>query len=173
MATKSKRGRHDTSRRSLENKRQGPVVGIDPGLTGAAAVIGPDGHSIDDLPILRVHSKGYLDSYALRNWIMQWGPRLIVIELAGSRQMQGVASISQNWLTYGGVVATAMTLDCPVEIVSPLKWKRALGLIGKDKEASRAKALKLYPTLADMLKRKMDHNRAEAVLLAHWGLSVH
>jgi len=149
------------------------VIGVDPGLTGACTVIGLDGQTIIDMPIVRAYSKGYVDSYALRNWMVQWGPRLVVIELAGSRQMQGVSSISQNWLTYGGVVATAMTLDCPVEIVSPLKWKRALGLIGKDKEASRAKALKLYPTLTDMLKRKKDHNRAESLLLAHWGLSVH
>lgn len=122
---------------------------------------------------MRVHSKGYVDSYALRNWMLQYAPRLIVVELAGARREQGVGSITQTWLVYGGIVATALTLDCPVEIVSPLKWKRALGLIGQDKEASRAKALKLYPSLADQLKRKKDHNRAEAVLLAHWGLSVH
>ncbi len=149
------------------------MIGIDPGLTGACAVIGPDGQTIIDMPIVRTYSKGYVDAYALRNWLVQWGPRLLVVELAGSRQMQGVSSISQTWLTFGGVVATAMTLDCPIEIVSPLKWKRALGLLRQDKEASRAMALRLYPQQSDMLKWKKNHDRAEALLLAHWGLSVH
>lgn len=160
----------------MEAKREGAVIGVDPGLTGAVAVITRPSiagrTSVYDLPIVRVHSKGYVDSYVLANLFRQYEPRLIVIELAGSRQMQGVGTIAQTWLTYGGLVATAMSMNCPVEIVAPAKWKRALGLIGTDKEASRAKALHLYPTLTDQLRRKKDHNRAEAILLAHWGLSV-
>lgn len=47
----------------------------------------------------------------------------------------------------------------------PNEWKQAMGLAGKDKEAARQKALKLFPS-CEGIKRKKDHNRAEALLLA-------
>jgi crossover junction endodeoxyribonuclease RuvC len=54
----------------------------------------------------------------------------------------------------------------PVEEVAPAVWKARMGLVGKDKEASRRKALGLFPRAA--LSRKQDHNRAEALLLADY-----
>jgi DNA repair protein RadD len=51
-------------------------------------------------------------------------------------------------------------------------WKRALGL-DRDKENARALALRLYPTAAELLRRKSDHHRAEALLLAHWRITQH
>jgi len=47
----------------------------------------------------------------------------------------------------------------------PNEWKQKMGLAGKDKEVARQKALKLFPRCGD-IKRKKDHNRAEAILLA-------
>jgi hypothetical protein len=61
------------------------------------------------------------------------------------------------WL---GVLAT---LALPPTRVQPQIWKRALGL-GKDKEQARLRAMQLFPQ-AD-LRRKRDHGRAEAILLA-------
>lgn len=58
-----------------------------------------------------------------------------------------------------------------VEEPSPAVWKRRLGLSGKDKEASRLRALKLFPHCKDIL-RKRDHNRAEALLIAHFTRSI-
>lgn len=150
----------------------GPIVGIDPGVTGALAVVSEKVQSVVDLELLSVHSKKYIDGYVLRRQLEEIAPRLIVVELAGARRMQGVSSITQTWLVYGGIVAVALSMNCPVEIVSPAKWKRALGLLGTDKEAARTKALKLYPKMSDLLKRKKDHNRAEALLIAHWGKSL-
>lgn len=54
----------------------------------------------------------------------------------------------------------------PLEEVRPAEWKKAMGLLKKDKEVSRHKALALFPR-ADLL-RKMDHNRAEALLIAEF-----
>jgi len=149
------------------------TVGIDPGVTGAVSIIGGGMCEVHDLPMLRVHSKAYVNSPELLSLLQRVRPKLIVVELAGARQRQGVSSITQTWLVYGGVVATALSTGCTLEIVHPLKWKRRLGLLGADKEASRLKALQLFPKLGQELKRKKDHNRAEALLLAHYGLSVH
>jgi len=51
--------------------------------------------------------------------------------------------------------------------VRPGVWKRSLGF-SKDKEAARLRAMQLFPG-AD-LRRKRDHGRAEALLLAWYGL---
>lgn len=150
------------------------MIGIDPGVAGAAAIVDhAGGADVVDLPMLRVHSKKYVDAFELRKLIEKHAPRLIVIELAGARRMQGVQSVTQTWLVYGGIVATALTTGVPIEIVSPLKWKRELGLIGATKEASRKKALRFFPALAHELRFKKHHNRAEGLLLAKWGMSVH
>lgn len=53
-----------------------------------------------------------------------------------------------------------------VHSIVPNQWKKKAGLIGKDKEASRALALSLYPKAA--LARKRDSDRAEALLMAHF-----
>lgn len=148
------------------------MVGIDPGLTGAIGVNGPSGTNVYDMPIVRVHSKGYVDGLALRNLLLELKPDLIVVEMQGVRPGQGISSGGQTMLVYGGIVATAMTIECTLELVAAAKWKRAMGLLGAGKELSRGKALKLYPELRHMLKRKKDHNRAEALLLAAWGHNV-
>ena len=153
------------------------MIGIDPGVTGAVCIL-PDPASrmppiVEDLPILRVNSKAYVDSLSLQRSLLVYGtPQLIVIELAGVRPKQGISSSGQTMLLFGGIVATAMTVECPLELVAPAKWKRKLGLLGHDKEASRQKALTLFPSLADYLRRKKDHNRAEALLLGAWGMTV-
>jgi hypothetical protein len=56
--------------------------------------------------------------------------------------------------------------------VQPATWKRFFGLLRKDKAASLPVARTLYPALDDRLRRKLDHNRGDAVLLAHYGLRL-
>lgn len=57
-----------------------------------------------------------------------------------------------------------------IELVQTSQWKQALGL-NSDKEDARALALRLYPAAAEQPRRKSDHGRAEALLLAHWPIS--
>eukprot|EP00892_Ulva_mutabilis_P009032 jgi/Ulvmu1/6500/UM003_0133.1 len=53
--------------------------------------------------------------------------------------------------------------------IQAVQWKRQLQLHGNGKDASRELAMHLIPDLASALRRKKDHGRAEAVLLAMWG----
>jgi hypothetical protein len=75
-------------------------------------------------------------------------------------------------LGFGIWLGVLAALALPYTRVRPAIWKRALGL-GKDKEQARLRAMQLFPQ-AD-LRRKRDHGRAEALLLAWWGRqkSVH
>ena len=70
---------------------------------------------------------------------------------------------------YGSILGVIGALAIPVRHVSPAKWKKALGL-NNDGETSRARAIETWPTQAELFARKRDHNRAEAGLLALYGL---
>ena len=56
-----------------------------------------------------------------------------------------------------------------VHAVQPSAWKRFVGLIGEDKREACKVAATLYPAASLMLERLKDHNRADALLLAHYG----
>ena len=61
----------------------------------------------------------------------------------------------------------------PYQLVHPATWKALLMKdMSKEKDASRVKAMQLYPQTAKDLTRKKDHGRADALLLAHYGTIV-
>ena len=80
---------------------------------------------------------------------------------------QGTRSMFTTGDGYGLSIGLVTTLQLPYTSVRSGVWKRSLAL-GKDKEASRLRAIQLYPG-AD-LRLKKHHGRAEALLLASYGL---
>jgi crossover junction endodeoxyribonuclease RuvC len=69
--------------------------------------------------------------------------------------------------TWEGVLAG---LGIPYELVTPQRWKKALmDGMGKDKDASRLQAIRLFPAIAGQLARKKDDGRADALLIAEYG----
>ena len=72
-------------------------------------------------------------------------------------------------MTYGMIRAICMRVTPNVELVKPALWREYFDLLGRDKEASRMLAQRLFPDMFDKLTRKMDHQRAEAMLIAWWG----
>ena len=75
-----------------------------------------------------------------------------------------------NFGLWKGVLAAA---GLTVNVVKPQAWKWALGLARKDstKDESRALAAAVFPEVAEdgLLRRKKDHGRAEALLIAAYG----
>jgi crossover junction endodeoxyribonuclease RuvC len=69
----------------------------------------------------------------------------------------------------GVVLSVCGALQLPVSWVRPGHWKRKAGLIGKDKGAARTLAIQLHPEVADLLTRKKDIGRADAVCIARFG----
>jgi crossover junction endodeoxyribonuclease RuvC len=88
-----------------------------------------------------------------------------VVEQVASRPGQGVASMFRFGQSYGTILGVVGALEIPLRHVTPAAWKRALGLIGGDGEASRARAIETWPMHADLFDRKKDHNRASAALI--------
>lgn len=147
------------------------MIGIDPGFSGAIGIIGDNGeYTAVDMPVIGEGAQKTVDGLALDMLMRLTSPRLIVIEQVSARPGQGVTTMFRFGAAYGAALAIALAQNCPVELVVPAKWKRKYGLIGSGKEASRALAIRKYPAARDSLKRKKDDGRAEALLLADYGL---
>lgn len=158
------------------------IIGIDPGVTGAMAMISPSGKIIDihDLPTLE-HKVGKrtqrtLNAYGLARTIAKWSeftPMMIWVEQSqirgGSGRAPGATSCFSTGRTFGTIEGIIAALGVPVQYVHPRTWKTAHRLVGKTKDDSRTRALEIYPEYTTHLARKKDHNRAEAILIAHYG----
>lgn len=160
-------------------------IGIDPGLSGAVAVLN-DGPVIGgsptplcpivyDTPTALVEGektkRKYLTSamaFILKSF-RERGDVLAVLENVHSMPKQGVASsfcFGEGKGMWEGILAA---FEIPVELVSPQRWKKAIMADqGKDKSAARFKAMALFPTLADQLKLVKHDGRAEALLMAEY-----
>src|SRR6202167_5265269 len=104
---------------------------------------------------------GNVDAATLAARIAQMKPDLAIVELVASQPGQGVASVFKFGCGSGMVRGVIAASGVPLHLVTPAKWKRALGL-DSDKERSRALALRLWPTRSDLFSRKRDHGRSEA-----------
>lgn len=147
-------------------------IGIDPGLSGAVAVILPDGAiEFHDMPVLEVKKKQTLDYAGLAHILRRYpnrGECMAAIEFVSAMPGQGVSSMFKFGQVYGAALATMATLQIPYRTVTPPVWKRAFRLVGCDKDESRARALELFPVCTEYLRLKKHHGRADALLMAEY-----
>jgi crossover junction endodeoxyribonuclease RuvC len=152
------------------------VIGIDPGLTGALAVI--DEHhvvSVEDMPVYQIRSgkkvKQTLDLPTLRNLLAAQPIDHVVIERVAARPGQGTASMFNFGYGAGAVYGLVVGLQIPCSFVTPQAWQKAAGC-GPSPDAARQRAGQLYPEIADRLTRKRDAGRADAILIGHHGRNL-
>lgn len=168
------------------------VLGIDPGLNGAAAVYdtaAPDAVSAFDLPTVGEDTKRVIDVGALARWVeaqMPFGERQdqpprsgdnrvrhhAFVEYVTAMQDWGVGSAFRFGMSFGSLRATVALCGIPYTLVVPVKWKKFYGLKGGDKEGSRLRAIQLFPQAGDLFERVKDHQRAEAALIAAYGAKI-
>jgi hypothetical protein len=123
---------------------------------------------VHDLPVQRDKSLAWIDGKALRALIQAHeGPRRAIIERVSAMPKQGVSSSFGFGVNFGSVLGVLQSLEIPIELATPAKWKREMGLSG-DKKASLHKARLLFP-MCDLRLEKHE-GRAEALLLAQWYL---
>ncbi|MGB6449119.1 MAG: hypothetical protein WBE92_00040 [Steroidobacteraceae bacterium] len=146
------------------------ILGVDPGLSGALALLGADGEPelVADLPVIRDRSLAWIDGGALQSTLLnalRGRQCRAVVERVSAMPRQGVASSFTFGVGFGSILSVLQSLQLPIELVTPAVWKRTLGL-SSDKRASLDKARLLFPS-ADLGLAK-HHGRAEALLLAYW-----
>lgn len=162
-------------------------LGIDPGMTGAVAVLDPQTRKVEfyDTPTLQVASgkkmKTVMDAYAVVTLLQGISANrevMVTIEKVnampgmgkgGERQSMGATSAFNFGMGFGMWLGILAALRLPVQQVHPATWKRnVMADCSKEKDASRQKAMQLYPEAASGLTRKKDHGRADALLIAEW-----
>jgi crossover junction endodeoxyribonuclease RuvC len=138
--------------------------GIDPGLTGAIAIVGDRGlASVFDFDDFRGLQMIRTLAEDLR----------ITMEKVSAMPKQGVASMFKFGTNYGTWIGRLEALAIPFDLVTPAKWQKAMfdsqAKRGVDTKAvSLDRARRLFPQALNRLTRKKDHNRAEALLLAEY-----
>ncbi len=141
------------------------VAGIDPGKSGALAILYPGSVVFADVPRIKLRGK---DKPAWSEWHSDWS---IVIEDVSARPGQGVTSMFTfgRALGFAHSIAVGIRPRPRIEFVTPAVWKGKLGLLNSGKGASREKCRTLYPSTTPHLMREKDDGRAEAALIAHYG----
>lgn len=149
------------------------ILGIDPGLAGALALYSDGQWILLDMPIAGDAKRRELNGPALCAWLRERAPDHAFVEYAAARPGQGVSSMFKFGVSYGATKMALAACGVPYTIVTPAKWKPAVGIqTGADKEASRLRALQLFPDQAMNLTRKLDHARSDAMLLAYFGMKA-
>lgn len=150
------------------------ILGIDPGLSGAYAVV-ENGIPVyaADMPVHDdPRGKGkVIDIYEVRKDFEELLVDKIVIEKVASRPTDGGASAFTFGRTVGMLEAIAHMMAVPIQYVTPAVWKRKRGLIKKEKDASRQLALLEWPDFRHHLRLKKHHGRADAIWIALHGAS--
>ncbi len=151
------------------------IFGIDPGLAGAIAIL--DGNKVVDFTDLPTMSDGkknkrqlnsaHLSQYIQTN-ILDINKTVVVVEQVNAMPGQGVTSMFNFGQTFGAIKGISATLKLPIFFVRPSKWKKHFELINSSKDASRTKAIEMYPSFADQLSKKKDVNKSDAILIARF-----
>ena len=149
------------------------IIGIDCGLTGACAVI-ENGKFVTffDTPIFKVGSKKEYNVNEMVKFLKKYSYTdvKVIIEKQIPMPLQSSQSTFKVGYGMGLWVGIVVSLGFPYTLVAPVTWKKKmLKDMPKEKDASRSRAIQLFPNTADHLNLKKHHDRAEALLLAEYG----
>jgi len=152
------------------------ILGIDPGFHGGWCAVEQSSGKVvrvEPTPLVRGLVKPQLDFLELaqiRVWVgLQDAAIRVLIETPPAIPYQSSVTTARQFTGYG--VWLGLFAGYRMELVTPARWKQALGL-SKDKDASILKAHLLYPEVmaqARILPRVNRDGLAEAMLLAEYG----
>ena len=151
------------------------IIGIDPGIKGAICIL-KDGKILDvfDMPIMPVgkKNKSQVNGSQIYNEIQKAiiyedkKDIKVVIEQVSAMPGQGVTSMFNFGQSFGVLKGICSAMQLSMHFVRPAKWKRFFNLINAEKDASRTKAIEIFPYISTQLSRKKDANKADAALIA-------
>ena len=151
------------------------IIGIDPGLSGAIAILENNiVLNIFEIPVMSEGKKNkrQLNSAMLVNLLKENINNdeevVVVVEQVNAMPGQGVTSMFNFGQTFGAIKGICAALELPIYFVRPSKWKKHFELINSSKDASRTKAIEMYPKLSNQLSKKKDVNKSDAILIARF-----
>ena len=151
------------------------IIGIDPGISGSICFF-EDGKILDvvEMPTMIEGKKnkkqvnGSQIYNEISNRIKQRDKKEIkvIIEQVSAMPGQGVTSMFNFGQSYGILKGICSAMRLPMYFVRPAKWKKYFNLINSEKDASRTRAIEIFPYFSSKLSRKKDSNKADAILIA-------
>ena len=151
------------------------IIGIDPGITGSICFF-LDGKIIDvvEMPNMiegkknkkQVNGAQIYHEIYLRTRNLKKEEIKVVIEQVSAMPGQGVTSMFNFGQSFGILKGICSAMQLPMYFVRPAKWKKYFNLLNSEKDASRTKAIEVFPYFSSELTRKKDSNKADAILIA-------
>ena len=151
------------------------IIGIDPGISGSICFF-QDGKIVDvvEMPTMTEGKKNkkQVNGSQIVNEISEKIKELdkreikVVIEQVSAMPGQGVTSMFNFGQSFGILKGICSAMQLPMYFVRPAKWKKYFNLINSEKDASRTRAIEIFPYFSGQLSRKKDSNKADAILIA-------
>ena len=151
------------------------IIGIDPGITGSICFF-KDGKIIDviEMPNMpegkknkrQVNGAQVYHEISLRIKNFDKKNIKVVIEQVSAMPGQGVTSMFNFGQSFGILKGICAAMQLSMYFTRPAKWKKYFNLINCEKDASRTKAIEVFPYFADHLSKKKDSNKADAILIS-------
>ena len=151
------------------------IIGIDPGISGSICFF-EEGKILDvvEMPTMTEGKKNkkQVNGSQIFNEISERIKKIdkkdikVIIEQVSAMPGQGVTSMFNFGQSYGILKGICSAMQLPMYFVRPAKWKKYFNLINSEKDASRTKAIEIFPYFASQLSRKKDSNKADAILIA-------
>ena len=151
------------------------IIGIDPGISGSICFL-KDGKILDvvEMPTMTEGKKNkrQVNGSQIYNEIFKRVDKKenqeirVVIEQVSAMPGQGVTSMFNFGQPFGILKGLCSAMQLPMYFVRPAKWKKYFNLINSEKDASRTRAIEIFPYFSPQLSKKKDNNKADAILIA-------
>ena len=151
------------------------IIGIDPGISGSICFF-EEGKILDviDMPTMTdgKKNKRQVNGAQIYNEISKRVKKSekknirVIIEQVSAMPGQGVTSMFNFGQSFGILKGICSAMQLPMYFVRPTKWKKYFNLLNSEKDASRTRAIEIFPYFSSHLSRKKDSNKADAILIA-------
>ena len=151
------------------------IIGIDPGISGSICFF-EDGKIVEviEMPVMtegKKNKKQVNGAQIYNEFLKRINNKddqiiRVVIEQVSAMPGQGVTSMFNFGQSYGILKGICSAMQLPMFFVRPAKWKKYFNLINSQKDASRTRAIEIFPYFSTQLSKKKDSNKADAILIA-------
>jgi len=157
------------------------IIGIDPGISGSICFF-EDGKVLEviEMPVMTEGKKNkkqvngaQIYNEFLKRINNKGDQTRVVIEQVSAMPGQGVTSMFNFGQSYGILKGICSAMQLPMFFVRPTKWKKYFNLINSQKDASRTRAIEIFPYFSTQLSKKKDSNKADAILIASFYYETH
>ena len=157
------------------------IIGIDPGISGSICFF-EDGKIIEviEMPVMtegKKNKKQINGSQIYNEFLKKINGKddeiRVVIEQVSAMPGQGVTSMFNFGQSFGILKGICSAMQLPMFFVRPAKWKKYYNLINSQKDASRTRAIEIFPYFSTQLSKKKDSNKADAILIASFYYETH